>query len=213
MNSRIVSLCFVLLGLLSAGCAGFAGKAPPSYTYDQIPRVEQKPAISYDVKALESGEEHAENTKTLYQMVKAVFLLSEVVSSMEAVPESEGYHLSVKMDIDTNTPLAVLSGIVTGLTYTIIPGFQRFHLTLTADVKREGKLIKQYVYRDHMDEWIHILMLPFMSTRYPTHVLGEVVEHMVRKLAYDMSAERILIQERTEPERLSLKEEVNQPIK
>lgn len=213
MNIQIESLCLALLALLLTGCAGFSGRVPPSYTYEQIPRIEQKPAISYDAKYLESGKEHAENTKTLYRVVKIVFLLSEVVSSMEAVPASDGYHLSVKMETDTNAPLAFLSGFISGLTFTIIPGFQRFHFTLTAEVKRGNELIKQYVYKDYMDEWIHIVMLPFMSTHYPTHVAGEVVEHMVRKLAYDMAADRILIQERTEPERLSLKKEVNQPIK
>lgn len=194
-NIRIASLCLVFLTLLLTGCAGFAGRVPPSYTYEQIPRVEQKPAISYDAKALESGREQPENTKTLYRLVKTVFLLSDVVSSMETVPVSDGYHLSVKMEVETNSVLAVLSGVVSGLTFTIIPGFQRFHFTLTADVKRGNELIKQYVYKDHMDEWIHILLLPLMSTHYPSHVGAQVVEHMLLKLAHDVAADQILIQE------------------
>lgn len=190
---RIVGFCVaVWVSLVSSGCAGFAGKLPPTYTYDQIPRVEQKPAVSYDAKFLALGRENAPATQHLNEEVRKVFLQSGVFSSFEAAHGSGVYHISVKMETDTNEGLAFLSGFISGFTFLILPGYERDEVTLTVDVKRGNDLIKQYVYKDHIDIWVQILLVALMPTHFPNDVARDLMDHMLLKFVHDVSTDKIL---------------------
>lgn len=192
-NLRVVGFCFaVWVSLLSTGCAGFAGKLPPTYTYDQIPRVEQKPAISYDAKFVALGRDSAQLTQSLKEEVRKVFLQSGVFSSLEAAQGSGAYHVSVKMETDTNEGLAFLSGFISGFTFLVIPGYERDEVTLTVDIKRGDDLIKQYVYRDYIDIWIQILLVALMPTHFPNDVARDLMDHMLLKFVHDVSTDKIL---------------------
>lgn len=192
-NLRVVGFCFaVWVSLLSTGCAGFAGKLPPTYTYDQIPRVEQKPAISYDAKFVALGRDSRQLTQSLKEEVRKVFLQSGVFSSLEAAQGSGAYHVSVKMETDTNEGLAFLSGFISGFTFLVIPGYERDEVTLTVDIKRGDDLIKQYVYRDYIDIWIQILLVALMPTHFPNDVARDLMDHMLLKFVHDVSTDKIL---------------------
>lgn len=185
----IVSFNFVLLG-----CVGFAGKLPPSYTYEQIPHVEPKPAITYDVKLLSFGQEYQGDIGGLMRTIKGVFLLSEAFSNVEAAPGPDGYHLSVRVDIEWNKEIAAISKVVSALTLAVFPAFERDHITLTVDVTRNGNPIKQYIYKDYLDLWRQIFLIPLMSSHYPKHVTFNLMEHMLLKFVYDAVTDQILME-------------------
>lgn len=196
MKTKVIHFCIgMLAGLILTGCIGVAGKLPPSYTYEQIPRVRPKPAISYDARFLLDGKEHVESTAGLERMVKMVFLLSEVFSKVEAAPESDGYHISVKMEAESNQSVERLSKVVSVLTLYLIPTYTHYPVTLTVDVKWGNDPIKQYVYQDHVNIWRHIFLI--VVPRPTDRVVTELIEHMLLKFVHDVTEDQILMTSET----------------
>src|SRR5581483_4615894 len=95
--------------LMLTGCTSFAGKLPPTYTYEQIPHVEQKPAVFYqfyDVKfSRYNGELDGRLSLKLRQEIKKIFLESGVFSSVEMTPSLEDDHILIKIETKSNYEL------------------------------------------------------------------------------------------------------------
>lgn len=196
MKTKVIHFCIgILAGLILTGCIGVAGKLPPSYTYEQIPRVRPKPAISYDAKFLSDGKEHVESTAGFESMVKMVFLVSDVFSKVEVAPESNGYHISVKMEAESNPSMERLSKVVSAVTLYLIPTYAHYPVTLTVDVKQGNELIKQYVYKDYLDIWRHLFLL--VVPRPTNRAVTQLIEHMLLKFVHDVTEDQVLITSET----------------
>lgn len=183
---------FLLAALLLSGCAGFAEKRPPVYTYAQIPQPEQAWVISHDAKVIAWGEENRLLTQRLEEEIQKVLPKSGVFSKISAAPGAVPHHVSFRLEMKTNKALGYLSGFVSGLTLLILPGFERDHYTLTADVRRGAEGVKQYVYEDRLDIWTEILLAPLLLTHFPNDVSRDLIDHLLLKFVHDLSADRLL---------------------
>jgi hypothetical protein len=185
------------------GCTSFAGKLPPIYTYEQIPHVEQKRAVSYEAEFFRfTGERDPRLTRKLEQEVKRVFLKSGAFSSVDTARSAEANHLLIKIETKAkNELLGAINGIITTLTLFIIPGYTREEMTMTVEVywrnSPTGNIsIRQYIYKDRLDIWAHISLLLLMPIH--SHEEGErdLMEHLLLKFVHDISADQVSVRER-----------------
>ena len=107
-------------------------------------------------------------------------------------PSGKPIHYALALDFRndlkaTNLVGAFLSGFISGFTLTIIPGYGRDDFILTAEFKKDNQAIKKYVYKDHMNTWIHLTMLFMMTNHSPRTTINEIYQRMLMNFLYDFS--------------------------
>jgi hypothetical protein len=189
IKSLALGMCFCCIAV---GCASFPGKELPKYTYEQIVPHAPKPSIDYDAKFLTFGNANAQAVKTFQEEVDKVFTKSSFFNKFGAGIGSEKYHFSMVLKNEGNMGLAVVSGFISGFTMTIIPGYARDEYTLTVDVTKEGKLLKQYQYKHYMDTIIQLFMIFLTPTHSPAEVGRKVMDDMLLNFLHDLEKDQIL---------------------
>lgn len=182
-------LIFVLYIFVS-GCASFVSKDLPTYTYaDLPPAVGEKTCL---VIADDLQKEVRETTEeTIAMLEKSGYFLK---SPERCTPQSPGSVNSITFDFKNehkavNFVVGFISGFISGSTFTIFPAYGRDDFKLTVQFKMNGELIREYVYRDHINTWIHLSMLFIMSDHKPRDIIRQVYERMIMNFLYDYSRE------------------------
>jgi len=170
----------------------FRGKKLPKYTYEQIAHPSRKPSVDYDAKFLSLGKENAAAVKVFQEEIEKIFSESEVFSKFSAGIGSEEYHLTLVLRNEGNLGLAFLSGFISGLTFTIIPGYAKDEYILTVDVKRGDQVLKRYQYKHYMDTWIQLFLIFLTPTHSPEKVSREVMDDLLLNFLYDLGKDKIL---------------------
>ena len=181
-----------VLFLSVAGCASFAGKELPRYTYEQIVPNPQKPSIDYDAKFLTLGRENAAAVRMFQEQIEKVFRKSTLFERFDAGIGSAKFHFSMALQNEGNIVAAGVSGFISGLTLTLLPAYARDEYILTVDVKKGNQLLKQYRYKHYMDSWIELFLIFLTPTHFPPNVAREVIDDMLLNLLHDVQKDRIL---------------------
>jgi len=176
------------------GCASFPGKDLPKYSYDQIKPPAPQPCIDYDAKFLTMGRENARGVAIFQEEIEKVFRQSNFFQKHSPGVGSGDYHFSMVLQNEGNMCLAGISGFISGLTLTIIPGYAKDEYILTVDVKKEGEVLKQYQYRHYMDTWIQLFMIFLTATHNPQEVARQVIDDMLLNFLHDLEKDQILVQ-------------------
>jgi hypothetical protein len=179
-----------LVIILFSGCASFHGDELPVADYSQIVEPGNKPHITYDATYEFQGKKDVE---TLLKITRQVFARSEYFATYVAEEDQGGYHVSLTMVNSGDTGKAVLSGFICGLTLFIIPAYAQDEFTLHAEVTKDGRLVKRYLYRDTMSTWVQVLLLFATPFCWPRNVADEVWENMVLSFMIDLSRDKILL--------------------
>ena len=187
---RLLTLSFLAISLWLSGCASFSGKDLPLRTYaDLAPAPEEKMCLVTQPSSSISGESREVVDTTFAMLEKSGFFLK---APEHCTPDEKEIHNSIKWDFHNDTPagnkaFAIMSGFICGFTFTLVPGFERDELQLKVQFRKNDQLVKDYVYRERVDTWIHLSMLVMMLNHHPRDTVREIYERMVMNFLYDYS--------------------------
>lgn len=185
-------LVITLASAFMFGCASFPGNELPKYSYDQLTVPQQKVAIDFDARFVSFGKENAGGVKFFQDRIEKVFAKSQVFAGSSAAVGSAPYHLSLTLENSGNLGGAMITGFLSGLTFTVLPGYAKDEYLLKVDVKQGDTLLKQYQYRDHMETWVELFMIFGMPSHLPKDTAGEVIDNMLLHLVADLQKDGIL---------------------
>jgi hypothetical protein len=187
----------LLLGVIVSGCASFPQDELPKYGYEQIEAFEMLPAVDYELTFSAMGNPNAAGLAFFAERVQLVFGASGAFTGFQPGIGGESHHLRLSLDNHGNAGLAAFSGFISGLTFTILPGYAKDEYKLVAEVSRGDQMLKRYEYHDSMSTWIQILLVFAMPFNSPADVSKEVIDNMIRNLIVDLGRDGILEQDAT----------------
>ncbi len=181
----------ILLGALASGCMFFRGGLVELPKQPAAPAGAQPgPALSYDVNWLTFGKPNpakaAKGAPPIESELRDSALFGSVAKGTDAP-----YHLDITVDNRGNLGVAVLTGALSGLTLTILPGYARDELEMTAVLTRGGEQVKTYRYNCHITTWIELLLvlgMPFAES----DVFGKTLQNMTRHLVADLAHDHVV---------------------
>lgn len=192
MRSKMPVLLKLSFGILSFtvfafGCASFPGKELPLYKNDQISPPVQRFSVSYDVKAFEFGKENAKFAKVWQEEVEKVFKASPLFLEVSSTTRLGEYQCSFEARKEGEEATAIMSGLISGLTFAVIPAYGKDEYILTVDVKKENRVLKTYQYKDHVETWAEILLILLTPWHFPPTVSREVYDNMIMNFLHDFA--------------------------
>ena len=153
------SLAFLLFAISLSGCATFLGNDLPAYTFADLPPappLEKRACLIVTYKDCDKAC-HELNDPISEMLEKSGFFRRDCSSNAD---EKNNLHMAELTDLKVAYyPLALLSVGISELTLGIIPGYARDNVTSRIQLKKNEQIIKEYVYHEHADFWIHLSML------------------------------------------------------
>jgi hypothetical protein len=70
--------------------------------------------------------------------------------------------------------------------------YDKNDLILTADVKKDGQVIKQYVYKDHVNFWGKDLLVVIAPIYTPKKAVRETMDAMLLVFLHDLKEDKLL---------------------
>ncbi len=172
-----------------SGCASFPGKEIPDYSFrDLAPPPTEKICLVVPETVPEKNRTSMEEAIAVLE--KSGYFLK---APERCTPDGESIQYALSLDFRNdvkaaNIAVAILTGFISGYTLTIVPGYGRDDFILTAEFrKKDGQLIKKYVYQDHINTWIHLTMLFMMPNHNPRAAINEIYQRMLMNFLYDFS--------------------------
>ncbi len=127
--------------------------------------------------------------KTIAMLEKSGYFLK---APERCTPNKDDRHYDIQVHLKNevkagNMAVAVISGFICGATLTVIPAYARDEYVLTVELKRNDQPVKEYVYREHMNSWIHFSMLFMMPNHMPWTGVHVIYERMIMNFLHDYS--------------------------
>lgn len=188
MPQLFAALVSLILFLVVNGCATFPGKDIPIYTFADLPLApENKQCLVISDKC--TKETCADIDAIIATFEKSGYFLK---APEHCTPKDDYKSNAMKMDFDWNFrtgPYLVdlVNHFISGFTFTILPARGRDYYVMTVQIKRNDQIVKQYVYRDHIERWIQLFYLfkrPEPDYSYQV-ALHEMYDRMVMNFLYD----------------------------
>ncbi len=185
-------LSLLVLGFLFSGCASFPGNELPVYTLTDLPPAAspEKSVCLLSVPDKGCDEECQENFKPIMEMFEKSGYFQKAPEHCTPGSNEKGFSINFTNETDYkfgNIALAVISGFICGATYGIVPAYERTDFTVKAQLKKNDNLLKEYVYREHVDTWIHPLMLIKMRDYSPNATAKEITKRVYMNFLHDYS--------------------------
>lgn len=185
------ALPLLVFGLwLMSGCASFPGRDLPVYSYADLALApaDKLCLVTAATATLSDGDREIIDT-TLAMLEKSGYFQR---APGQCAPNREEEQTSIQWDFrnDTragNRAVAFISGFISGFTFTIVPGFGRDEFQLTVRLRKNDQVVKEYVYREHIDTWTHFSLLLMMSDHKPRDAVREVYTRMIMNFLHDYS--------------------------
>ena len=184
--------CVVGLCVVVAGCASYPGGELPKRSCQDLVVPASKPSVDYSLRFLTQGVENAMAVKLAQARVDSVLAESRLFASARPAVGTQPLHFDLVLENRGNVGAAVLSGFVCGLTLTLVPVKARDGYILTADVSRNGQLLKQYRYEDHVDTWFQLFLIVLTPTHRPDHVVNGVIDNMLLNFLCDVQRDKLI---------------------
>ena len=189
-----LSVAVAMLACLGmVGCASFPGNQLPHRSRADIVTPDHKPAIDFQMEWHTFGRLHPGWSQVWRRTMRQRLVESGMFSDVEVGTGVKEYHLAIKIHNDGNRVVAALTGFMSGLTLTILPGYARDDYTLIAELSRDGNVLKTYEYKDHVTTWTQLFMIfAFNNFNKAGKVAGQVCDNMVWNLLYDIQEDNVL---------------------
>lgn len=172
-----------------SGCASFPGKHLPDYTYADLapaPEEEKICLVSSD-KREKKAEDAPDATIAMFEK-SGYFLKAPEHCTPTGDPVQKGFKVYFRNDTGfAGMAFAAASGFVSGASLLIIPAYARDDFVLTVQLKKYDQLVKEYVYHEHMNTWLHVSMLFMMPGRMPRATIHKIYARMIMNFLYDYS--------------------------
>ncbi len=187
-------LSLLICSVIFSGCASFPNQGFPKYSYDQLKPQETKPLVDYDLNYEWSNNRAKPDVLELFhEDMKQVFAKSNLFSKCSPGKGNSDYHFSIFMKNEGDNTSTQLSGIISGLTLTLIPVKVTDEFILTVDVKKGDNVIKQYQYKHSIDTWIQLFLVFMTPSHSPIKTLHQTWEDMLLAFLHDFEKDYILI--------------------
>jgi hypothetical protein len=178
----------VLLIALASGCASFRGSDVPAQPRDKLTNPAGPVAASYQLEWFALGKP---NPKRASEILEDAFVNearnSGLFSSLTTAPAQ--YQLKVTVKNTGNLGVAIITGLLSGLTLTIFPGYARDNFEMIVTVMRDNNVVKEYRLNDHVTTITQLLLifaLPFNDRKgAPKAVIRNMTWAILRQMAQD----------------------------
>lgn len=195
---KIISMLSVFI-LLTGCLRSFTGKDLPRRSYQEIITQASKPSIdynaSYNFTYYSPGDELHSKLRELYlREIEKVFSSTNYFHKFGTGPGLEKYHLSILLEVKGNEFTNLFSVLGFTLSICLIPYYQREDYTLTVAVERDNRVIKKYIYTDHINSYSQLFLgVILISSKYdPSQVRENIINNMLTNFLYDLSRDKIL---------------------
>lgn len=189
MNRSIV--CAGMLFLVS-GCVSFRGGL------DDLPKAPTTTAanasaapLSYDLHWLTNGNPNPIAQEQMRPRVEGELRDASLFGNITRGGGGP-YHLDVTIENSGNVAVAALTGALSGLTLTVLPGYAHDEYTLTATLTKGEAKVKSYRYTAGVTTWIELFLvfgMPFKESE----VVEKTVENLTRHLTADLAADHVVV--------------------
>jgi len=173
-----------IVAVTTAGCVAFAGRQLPEQGMQGLKP--QDIGVAYDAEWFSMGVQNANVTAAFSVAVRDNLQESGMFSPITQGNPRAPLYLDFTMKNEGSPGLAVLAGIISGLTLTIIPVSATDNYILSVEVSREGRAMKTYTYEDHISTWIQLFLVFAMAGRTPQQVAENTYDNMVRTFLHDL---------------------------
>ena len=85
--------------------------------------------------------------------------------------------------------LAMISGLLCGLTLTILPGYTHDDFLLSAELHRPGRERVTFRYEEGVTTWIELFLVFGLGGPTPADRIDETVDNLLRHAARDVARE------------------------
>ena len=182
-----LSLSFLLLAISLSGCATFLGNDLPVYTMADLPPappLEKRACLIVNYK--DCDKTCHELSDPIYEMLeKSGFFRRDCTPNAD---DKKNLHMMELTDLKiAYHPLALLSVGISELTLGIIPGYACDNVTSKIQIKNNSEIIKEYVYHEHADLWVHLSMLFLRSEHNEVATTKKYHERLYMNFLHDFS--------------------------
>lgn len=186
------SAATAILLSLASGCIGLRGGALPAYDYPRLENarsVAAAPFVDYRVRFVGSNPKGSE---AFAERVGHVFAGHRLL--VDARPGDGGtpLHLDLTLSNRSNRLVAGLTGLASGLTFTLLPAYARDDFELTVELRAGPEVLKHYEYRDSVVTVIHFTFVFIPRTSQPRAVVEDVVDNMLMHALWDLDESGLL---------------------
>jgi hypothetical protein len=183
LNHRlwIRAASILALGLGGSGCLMMRGGDMPEAPKAQ-PTAAPMP-LSYQVHFKAFGEP---NARVNLDATVGEELRSSPAFRQVVMGTGTPTHVDITVDDEGSRAVAIITGVFSGLTLTVLPGYARDNYTMTAIVTKNGAEVKRYTYDDHVTlvmELFLVFGMPFVDGK---DSMPLVFRNMTRQLVVDM---------------------------
>ena len=92
----------------------------------------------------------------------------------------------------SNRLVAGLTGLASGLTFTLLPAYARDEFALTVELRAGSDVLRRYEYRDFVVTVIHFTLVFTPRTSQPRAVVEDVVDNMLMHVLRDLDESDLL---------------------
>ena len=192
MGRRCYLIVVTALSGVLGGCYAYRGGAiqhidPSTFA---VPRMERVVVSTVKVESNTGGDTDLAGMTTR-QVEAALRVAGADVKSSGAVADPDAT-LTVSVQSKGSVAAQILSGAISGFTFTILPAYAGVDVSLDADaVTRDGSR-RHYHYADTCSLWIELFLLPVANS--PDRVIEDLIADMSRSLARDLQRDGVLPQ-------------------
>ena len=185
-------LHIVIGSLIISGCAT-PGNELPKIDFMNIRKQSPKPAITYSVNSIDAMQQKRPGDFLAPGVDKILreSNLFEIIT--DETTDKAPYNLALQLEMSSFTPgKEILLAAISGASLGLIPVFVEGNYYLSVNVYKDGKLLKQYYYKDHATTWIHLFLLFNISSHPPYKVVQDVINNMVANFLNDLVQDNLL---------------------
>lgn len=190
MNRSIVNAVVISSTLIVSGCMSFRGGL------DDLPKTPTTTAakagaqLGYELHWTSNGTANVVAQEQMRPHVESELRDSSLFSQVQQ-GAGGAYHLDVSIENSGNIGVALLTGALSGLTLTILPGYAHDEYTMTAVLTKGGQKVKSYKYTADVTTWIELFLVFGMPFR-ESEVIEKTVQNMTRHLVADLAADHLV---------------------
>ena len=179
-------LTAIALALVAAGCIGIRRSTPSSYEYLRAPDSDStataRPLIGYRLHFIGNTA----GSRAFEERVARVFAAHPLLAHAGAGDAATPFHLELTLSNRFNHLVAVGSGILCGLTFTLLPGYARDDFELIAELSSGSEMLQRFAYRDSVLTVVHLSLALVPRASQPTAIVEAVVDEMLMHFLHDL---------------------------
>lgn len=187
--------CFAALTLVGAvsGCVAFRenARAPEAARVHDARGAAETTSVPIDYATRFVGGEPASGDAAFAERVASV--LTQHPAFADATPgDGAPLHLEFTLTNSTNRLVAGLTGLVCGLSLTVLPAYARDDFVLVVEARANGIAERRLEYHDSVTTIMHLTAALVPRTALPRHVVQDAVDAMLLEALGDLDASGVL---------------------